>query len=78
MKIVVLKTKISGITLSKDKVILEKEKMYTLKINVSSENSDEKITYKTFNKKVVTVISKVKGIKTGTARITVKFGENKK
>ncbi|MDO4344614.1 MAG: Ig-like domain-containing protein [Eubacteriales bacterium] len=58
---------------------LAKGKTATLKPVLSPVTSQDKITYSTSNKKVATVSSKgvIKGIKAGTARITVKSGSKK-
>lgn len=74
--IVVPKTKTTKITGVKAKVSLKKGKTYTLKPKLTPSNSDEKITYKTSNKKIATVSGKgkIKAKKKGTATITVKSG----
>ncbi len=69
-------TKLSGVPSSKT---VKKGKTFTIKASVTPKNSDEKVTYKTSNKKIATVTSKgvVKGIKKGTATITVQSGSKK-
>ncbi|MDY3249442.1 MAG: Ig-like domain-containing protein [Candidatus Choladocola sp.] len=76
VKVTVPKTKTTKITGVPESVTVKKGKTYTLKAAVSPKNSDEKITYKSSNKKVATVTSKgtIKGIKKGTATITVTSG----
>lgn len=58
-------------------VSVKKGKTYTLKAKRTPANSEEKITYRSSNKKVATVTSsgKIKGVKKGTATITVKSGK---
>ena len=58
-------------------VSVKKGKTYTLKAKRIPTNSEEKITYRSSNKKVATVTSsgKIKGVKKGTATITVKSGK---
>lgn len=69
-------TKLSGVPSSKT---VKKGKTFTIKASVTPKNSDEKVTYKTSNKKIATVTSKgvVKGIKKGTATVTVQSGSKK-
>ncbi len=69
-------TKLSGVPSSKT---VKKGKTFTIKPSVTPKNSDEKATYKTSNKKVATVTAKgvVKGIKKGTATVTVQSGSKK-
>lgn len=69
-------TKLSGVPSSKT---VKKGKTFTIKASVAPKNSDEKVTYKTSNKKIATVTSKgvVKGIKKGTATVTVQSGSKK-
>ena len=47
---------------------------------ISPSNCVEKVTYKTSNKKIATVTSKgkVKGVRKGTAKITIKCGKKSK
>ena len=54
-------------------------KTFTVKAAASPRNTDEKITYKSSNSKIATVTSKgvVKGIRKGTATITVQSGSKK-
>ena len=67
---------ISGL---KSKYTIAKGKTTTLKPVLSPVTSQEKITYSSSNKKVATVSSKgvIKGVKAGTAKITVKSGSKK-
>ena len=69
-------TKISGVKAS---ATIKKGKTMKLNAKVVPSNSGEKITYTSSNKKVATVTSKgvVKGVKKGTAVITVKSGSKK-
>lgn len=55
---------------------VSKGKTFRIKAKAVPKNTDEKITYTSSNKKVVTVTSKgvVKGIRKGTATITVRSG----
>ena len=76
VKVTVPKTKTTKITGVKESITVKKGKTYTLKPVLTPKASDEKITYKSSNTKVATVTSsgKIKGIKKGTATITVKSG----
>ena len=67
-------TKISGL---KKKLTIKKGKCVTLKPVVSPITSQEKVTYRSSNKKIATVSSKgvVKGRRKGTVTITVKSGK---
>lgn len=67
-------TAITGIT---EAVSIKKGKTYTLKAKVAPKSSEEKLTYSSSNKKVATVTKtgKIKGVKKGTATITVKSGK---
>ena len=67
-------TKISGL---KTKLTIKKGKSVTLKPVVSPITSQEKVTYRSSNKKIATVSSKgvVKGRRKGTVTITVKSGK---
>lgn len=69
-------TKITGISST---ATVKKGKQLTLKPKVTPSNSDEKITYTSSNPKVASVTLKgvVKGVKAGTATITVKSGSKK-
>ena len=69
-------TKITGVPKSKT---LKKGKTFTIKAAAAPKNTDEKITYGSSNSKVVLVTSKgvVKGLKKGTATITVRSGSKK-
>lgn len=67
-------TKISGL---KTKLTIKKGKSVTLKPVVSPITSQEKVTYRSSNKKIATVSSKgmVKGRRKGTVTITVRSGK---
>lgn len=67
-------TKISGL---KKKLTIKKGKSVTLKPVISPITSQEKVTYRSSNKKIATVSSKgvVKGRRKGTVTITVKSGK---
>ena len=69
-------TKLSGVPATKK---IAKGKSFKIKAAATPKNTDEKITFKSSNKKVVTVTSKgvVKGLKKGTATITVQSGSKK-
>lgn len=69
-------TKLSGVPATKK---IAKGKSFKIKAIATPKNTDEKITFKSSNKKVATVISKgvVKGLKKGTATITVQSGSKK-
>lgn len=69
-------TKLSGVPATKK---IAKGKSFKIKAAATPKNTDEKITYKSSNKKVATVTSKgvVKGLGKGTATITVQSGSKK-
>ena len=69
-------TNLSGVPAAKN---VSKGKSFKIKAIATPKNTDEKITYKSSNKKVATVTSKgvVKGLKKGTATITVQSGSKK-
>ena len=69
-------TNLSGVPAAKN---VSKGKSFKIKAIATPKNTDEKITFKSSNKKVVTVTSKgvVKGLKKGTATITVQSGSKK-
>ena len=69
-------TKLSGVPATKS---VSKGKSFKIKAIATPKNTDEKITFKSSNKKVATVTSKgvVKGLKKGTATITVQSGSKK-
>lgn len=75
-KTTVKTTKITGL---KNKITLKAGKTTTLKPVLKPFTSQEKITYTSSNKRVVTVNSKgvLKAVNKGTARITVKSGKQK-
>jgi len=77
VKITVPKTKTKSLTSLKSSYTVKKGKTLTLKPKKNPSNSEEGITYVSSNKKVATVSSKgvVKGVKKGTAYITVKSGK---
>ena len=69
-------TKLSGVPAVRT---ISKGKSFKIKAVAAPKNTDEKITYTSSNKKVVTVTSKgvVKGLRKGTATITVRSGSKK-
>lgn len=69
-------TNLSGVPAAKN---VSKGKSFKIKAIATSKNTDEKITFKSSNKKVATVTSKgvVKGLKKGAATITVQSGSKK-
>ena len=69
-------TKLSGVPATKK---IAKGKSFKIKAAATPKNTDEKITFKSSNKKVATVTSKgvVKGLKKGAATITVQSGSKK-
>ena len=69
-------TKITGL---KNKMTVKRGKKYSLKPVLQPFTSLEKVTYKSSNRKIVTVTSRgtLKGLKRGKARITVKSGKKK-
>lgn len=69
-------TNISGVPATKR---IKKGKTFKIKAVAAPKNTDQKITFKSSNKKVATVTSKgvVKGKKKGTATITVQSGSKK-
>lgn len=69
-------TNLSGVPAAKN---VSKGKSFKIKAIATPKNTDEKITFKSFNKKVATVTSKgvVKGLKKGAATITVQSGSKK-
>lgn len=69
-------TNLSGVPAAKS---VSKGKSFKIKAIATPKNTDEKITFKSSNKKVATVTSKgvVKGLKKGTATITVQSGSKK-
>ena len=69
-------TKLSGVPATKK---IAKGKSFKIKAAATPKNTDEKFTFKSSNKKVATVTSKgvVKGLKKGTATITVQSGSKK-
>lgn len=65
-----------SVKLNKAKLTLRKGKKYTLKVITSPKKVTEKITWKTSNKKIVTVKNGVlRALGKGTASITVKVGK---
>ena len=75
-KTTVRTTKITGL---KSRVTVARNKKLTLKPVISPITFQEKVTYSSSNKKIVTVNSKgvITGKKVGTAKITVKAGSKK-
>lgn len=69
-------TNLSGVPAGKT---VSKGKSFKIKAIATPKNTDEKITFKSSNKKVATVTSKgvVKGLKKGAATITVQSGSKK-
>lgn len=69
-------TNLSGVPAAKN---VSKGKSFKIKAIATPKNTDEKITFKSSNKKVATVTSKgvVKCLKKGTATITVQSGSKK-
>ena len=74
--VTVPKTKTTAINGVKSEITLKKGKAYTLKAKTAPAKSDEKLTFKSSNKKVATVTTKgkIKGLKKGTAVITITSG----
>lgn len=66
-------TNLTGVPATKT---VSKGKTFKIKTKATPKNTDEKITYTSSNKKIATVTSKgvVKGIRKGTATITVRSG----
>lgn len=58
---------------------MNRGKTFTIKAVATPRNTDEKVTYRSSDKKIATVTSKgvVKGIRKGTATITVQSGSKK-
>lgn len=69
-------TNLSGVPAAKN---VSKGKSFKIKAIATPKNTDEKITFKSSNKKVATVTSKgvVKGLKKGATTITVQSGSKK-
>ena len=69
-------TNLSGVPATKN---ISKGKSFKIKAIATPKNTDEKITFKSSNKKVATVTSKgvLKGLKKGAATITVQSGSKK-
>lgn len=69
-------TKLTGVPKTKT---VNRGKTFTIKAVATPRNTDEKVTYRSSNKKIATVTSKgvVKGIRKGTATITVQSGSKK-
>lgn len=79
LKVTVKKISTTKLKISKKSLTLKKGKTYTLKTSVTPKNTQDKLTFKSSNKKVATVSSKGKitAKKKGTARITVQSGSKK-
>ena len=80
-KVTVKPVAVKSVKLNKKTASIKKGKTITLKATVSPSNATTKtVTWKTSNKKIATVTSsgKVKGIKKGTATITVTTKDGKK
>ena len=69
-------TKLTGVPKTKT---VSRGKTFTIKAVATPRNTDEKVTYKSSNSRIATVNSKgvVKGVKKGTAVITVQSGSKK-
>ena len=69
-------TKLSGVPTAKT---VARGKTFKIKAVATPRNTDEKITYTSSNKKIATVTSAgvVKGLRKGTATITVRSGSKK-
>lgn len=67
------------IKLNRRKVTLKKGKSFKLKVTLTPKNSQDKIIFKTSNKKIVKVskTGKIKALKKGKAKITVVSGKKK-
>ena len=67
------------IKLNRRKLTLKKGKTFKLKVTLTPKNSQDKIIYKTSNKKVAKVSKsgKIKAVKKGKANITVISGKKK-
>ena len=67
------------IKLNRKKLTLKKGKTFKLKVTLTPKNSQDKIIYKTSNKKVAKVSKsgKIKAVKKGKANITVISGKKK-
>ena len=78
---VTVKKKVAAtrVKLNKTSLTLKKGKSFQLKAIVTPEKTTDKVTYKTSNKKIVTVTSKGKLVakKKGKATITVTVGKKK-
>lgn len=79
LKVTVKKISTTKMKINKKSLTLKKGKTYTLKTSVTPKNSQDKLTFKSSNKKVATVSSKGKitAKKKGTAKITVQSGAKK-
>ncbi|MDO5423194.1 MAG: Ig-like domain-containing protein [Eubacteriales bacterium] len=79
IKVTVKKVATTKVSVNKKTVTLKKGKTLQLKVTLTPKNSQDKVTYKTSNKKVATVSSKgkitAKGA--GTATITITSGSKK-
>ena len=67
------------IKLNRRKLTLKKGKSFRLKVTLTPADSQDKITYKTSNKKIATVskTGKIKAKKKGKVKITVISGKKK-
>lgn len=77
---VTVKVPANSVVMNKSAISLKKGKTYTLKATAAPSNTTDTITWKTSNKKIVTVDKngQVKGIKKGTATITATTASGKK
>ena len=67
------------IKLNRKKLTLKKGKAFKLKVSLTPKDSQDKIIFKTSNKKIVKVskTGKIKALKKGKAKITVVSGKKK-
>ena len=77
IKVTVPKTRTSKILNVQEELKLSRGKSFSLNARVYPKNSDEKLTYSSSDKKIVTVSKngKLKAMKKGTAIITVRSGK---
>lgn len=70
------------ITLNKKKLTLKRNQVYTLKAKLTPTNSTDSVTFTSSKKSIVQVLNKatgkIKAVKKGTAKITVKTASGKK
>ena len=77
---IIVKAAPKKISLNAKKATVKRGKTYQIKVKLPKNTASYKVTYSTSNKKVATVSSagKVKGLKKGTATITVKTFNKKR